>query len=87
MGEGLPAMLARCDQVFADEARERLTRTVSGTITDQVWATTSGFFSLPPLAALLMTFGADRVLFSRWTTRSAPTGQGPTSFARCRSQR
>ncbi len=64
MGEGLPAMLARCDQVFADEARERLTRTVSGTITDQVWATTSGFFSLPPLAALLMTFGADRVLFS-----------------------
>ena len=33
---------------------------------NQVWATTSGFlfFSLPPLAALLMTFGADRVLFS-----------------------
>ena len=64
MGEGLPAMFARCDQVFADEARERLTRTVSQTITDQVWVTTSGFFSLPPLMALLMTFGADRVLFS-----------------------
>ncbi len=64
MGEGLPAMLARCDQVFADEARDRLTRTVSQTITDQVWVTTSGFFSLPPLMALLLTFGADRVLFS-----------------------
>ena len=64
MGEGLPAMFARCDQVFADEARDRLTRTVSQAITDQVWVTTSGFFSLPPLMALLMTFGADRVLFS-----------------------
>ena len=64
MGEGLPAMFARCDQVFADEASDRLTRTVSATITDQVWVTTSGFFALPPLMALLMTFGADRVLFS-----------------------
>ncbi len=64
MGEGLPAMLARCDQVFADEAQNRLTRTVSQTITDQVWVTTSGFFTLAPLVPLLMTFGADRVLFS-----------------------
>jgi predicted TIM-barrel fold metal-dependent hydrolase len=64
MGEGLPAMLARCDQVFADESSERLTRSVSRTITDQVWVTTSGFFTLAPLVPLLMTFGADRVLFS-----------------------
>ena len=64
MGEGLPAMFARCDQVFADEARNRLMRTVSKTITDQVWVTTSGFFTLAPLVPLLMTFGADRVLFS-----------------------
>ena len=64
MGEGLPAMFSRCDQVFADEARDRLTRTVSKTITDQVWVTTSGFFSLPPLMALLLTFGTDRILFS-----------------------
>ncbi len=64
MGEGLPAMFARCDQVFADEAKNRLTRTISQTLTDQVWVTTSGFFALPPLMALLMTFGADRVLFS-----------------------
>ena len=50
--------------MFSDEARDRLTRTISKTITDQVWVTTSGFFTLPPLMALLMTFGADRVLFS-----------------------
>ena len=64
MGEGLPAMFARCDQVFAQEIRERLTRPISKTITDQVWVTTSGFFSLPPLLPLLLTFGADRVMFS-----------------------
>jgi predicted TIM-barrel fold metal-dependent hydrolase len=64
MGEGLPSMLARCDQVFADEARNRLTRTVSNTITDQVWVTTAGFFTLAPLLPLLLTFGADRVLFA-----------------------
>ena len=64
MGEGLPAMFARCDQVFADEARNRLSRRVSETITDQVWVTTSGFFSLVPFLPLLMTFGTDRVMFS-----------------------
>lgn len=64
MGEGLPAMFARCDQVFAGLAKQRLSRTVTQTITDQVWVTTSGFFSLPPLVALLSTFGADRVMFS-----------------------
>ena len=64
MGEGLAAMFGRCDRVFADEARERLTRTVSQTLTDQVWVTTSGFFDLPPLLTLLMAFGADRVMFS-----------------------
>ena len=64
MGEGLPAMFARCDQVFADEARNRLSRSVSGTITDQVWVTTSGFFTLAPLLPLLMTFGIDRMMFS-----------------------
>ena len=64
MGEGLPAMMARCDQVFADEAKERLSRTISATITDQVWVTTSGFFALAPMMALLMTFGADQVMFS-----------------------
>ena len=64
MGEGLPAMLARCDNVFGDETAKYLKRSVSQTILDQVWITTSGFFTLPPFMAALMTFGADRILFS-----------------------
>jgi predicted TIM-barrel fold metal-dependent hydrolase len=62
MGEGLPAMLARCDQVFGSVAR--LARPVSRAIVDQVYVTTSGMFTLPPFMALLMTFGVDRILFS-----------------------
>ena len=64
MGEGLQAMLARCDQVFGAETPQRLRRSVSETILDQVHVTTSGFFSLPPFLALLHSFGADRILFS-----------------------
>jgi uncharacterized protein len=41
-----------------------LARTVSQTILDQVTITTSGFFSLAPFLAALLTFGADRILFS-----------------------
>jgi predicted TIM-barrel fold metal-dependent hydrolase len=63
MGEGLPAMLGRF-KVFDAATSSYLNRTVSRTILDQVWITTSGFFSLPPFMAALMTFGADRILFS-----------------------
>jgi hypothetical protein len=62
MGEGLPAMLARCDHAF--RGVPHLKRTVSQTILDQVWITTSGFFSLPPFMAALLAFGTDRILFS-----------------------
>jgi hypothetical protein len=62
MGEGLPAMLARCDQAFRGVSH--LKRSVSQTILDQVWITTSGFFSLSPFMAALLSFGADRILFS-----------------------
>ena len=64
MGEGLPAMLARCDQVLGAETPRFLRRSVSQTILDQVHVTTSGFFTLPPFMAALLTFGADRILFS-----------------------
>jgi predicted TIM-barrel fold metal-dependent hydrolase len=64
MGEGLPAMLARCDQVFAATARPHLNRGISETIVAQVHVTTSGFFTVPPFLALLQTFGVDRILFS-----------------------
>ena len=64
MGEALPFMLARCEQTLAAEAAKVLARTVTQTILDQVWITTSGFFTLPPFLAALQTFGADRILFS-----------------------
>jgi predicted TIM-barrel fold metal-dependent hydrolase len=64
MGEGLPAMLARCDQAMGGEARRFLERSISQTILDQVHVTISGFFSLAPFLAALHTFGTDRILFS-----------------------
>src|ERR1700722_9331734 len=63
MGEGLPAMLARCDQMFGGEIAH-LTRSVSTTILDQVSITTSGLFTLPPFELALAVFGIDRILFS-----------------------
>lgn len=63
MGEGLPAMLERFDDKLTPEAKY-LTRSVSQTILDQVWITTSGIFSVPAFLGTLMTFGADRIMFS-----------------------
>jgi uncharacterized protein len=63
MGEMLPMMMARADEVFAVDATH-LSRPISRIIQDQVWITTSGIFSQPPLIAALMTFGIDRVMFS-----------------------
>ena len=63
MGEGLAAMMVRSDKILTPEAKH-LKRSVQQTILDQVWVTTSGLFTLPPLEALLAVFGPDRVLFS-----------------------
>jgi uncharacterized protein len=63
MGEMLPMMLQRIDEVSALDT-DHLTRPVSRTILDQVWLTTSGIFSEPPLLAALLTFGIDRIMFS-----------------------
>ena len=63
MGEMLPMMLARADEVFALDI-EHLKRPISRTILDQVWLTTSGIFSQPPFLAALLTFGIDRIMFS-----------------------
>ena len=63
MGEGLPAMLARCDQMFGGEIAH-LRRSVSTTILDQVSITTSGLFTRPPFEVALAVFGIDRILFS-----------------------
>jgi uncharacterized protein len=63
MGEGLPAMLARCDQAFARDVGH-LKRSLSQTILDHVFVTTSGLFTLPPFEVALAVFGIDRMLFS-----------------------
>ncbi len=63
MGEMLPVMLARIDQVFALDTGH-LKRPVTRAILDQVWITTSGIFTEPPFLAALQTFGIDRIMFS-----------------------
>lgn len=64
MGEGLPAMMGRADEVFTAYAAKLLDRSVAQTLLDQLWITTSGFFTMPPFIAALLTFGAERILFS-----------------------
>ena len=64
MGEAIPFMLDRIDETTATEAKRLLRRSVRQTLLDQVWITTSGFFTMVPFMAALMTFGADRIMFS-----------------------
>jgi uncharacterized protein len=63
MGEMLPMMMARADEVFSLDI-DHLQRPITRTILDQVWLTTSGIFSEPPFLAALLTFGIDRIMFS-----------------------
>jgi uncharacterized protein len=63
MGEMLPVMLDRIDNAFALDI-DHLKRPISRAILEQVWITTSGIFSEPPLLAALLTFGIDRIMFS-----------------------
>jgi predicted TIM-barrel fold metal-dependent hydrolase len=63
MGEMLPVMLARDDEVFHRDVGH-LKRKISETIVEQVWITTSGVFTQPPFIAALQTFGIDRIMFS-----------------------
>ncbi len=63
MGEMLPMMLARADDVFGLEI-DHLHRPISRAILDQVWLTTSGIFTEPPFLAALLTFGIDRIMFA-----------------------
>jgi hypothetical protein len=63
MGEALPFVLARCEHEFSTDL-SYLSRPLSKIITDQVYVTSAGFFSNPPLLAALQTFGIDRMMFS-----------------------
>ncbi|MDQ2752467.1 MAG: amidohydrolase family protein [Bacteroidota bacterium] len=61
MGEMLPMMMARIDNIYKDSG---LKRTVIEVLKSNVWITTSGLFTQPPLQLALDTFGVDRILFS-----------------------
>lgn len=64
MGEMLPVMMARCDNVFGTPEAGIHQRSISETLRSQVYITTSGIFTQPPLKAALDTFGIDHILFS-----------------------
>jgi predicted TIM-barrel fold metal-dependent hydrolase len=63
MGEALPFMLARCEHEFGSDL-SYLPRPLSQTIIDQVYITSAGLFTNPPLLVALQTFGIDRLMFS-----------------------
>jgi len=62
MGEMLPFMLSRADQVLLGHGD--LKAPISEIILDRVYITTSGFFTISPFLSALTSFGADRILFS-----------------------
>jgi uncharacterized protein len=64
LGEALPFMLDRIDETTAATAKTMFSRSLKQMITDQVWITTSGFFTMVPFVAALMAFGVDRLMFS-----------------------
>lgn len=63
MGEAVPFMLERTNMTLS-RAVTGLQREVKDYFTENFYVTTSGFFSYPPLACLLMVMGADRVMFA-----------------------
>jgi uncharacterized protein len=64
MGEGLATMMERIERVFSGYSNMHLERNAARAIVDQVWVSTSGFSSMSAFLPALMTFGADRLLFS-----------------------
>jgi len=62
MGEMLPFMLDRADQVYT--GMKVLNEPISKTIVDNVYITTAGVFSTSAFLNALTSFGADRIMFS-----------------------
>jgi predicted TIM-barrel fold metal-dependent hydrolase len=60
-GEMLPFMLARIDAMLRLDG---LALAPSGYFRRNVWVTTSGLFSIPPVMCTVQVLGVDRVLFS-----------------------
>ncbi len=63
MGETLPFMMARSEAVLSKQLT-KTERTLGETLRSQVFITTSGFFTMPPLETAIATFGIERILFS-----------------------
>jgi uncharacterized protein len=65
MGEMIPVMLDRVDELLTPAARnEGLRRSVADAFHSNFWVTTSGMFSVAPFLLLLQSVGADRIMFS-----------------------
>jgi len=64
MGEMLPMMMARTDKMFGIDQGGNNQRSIIQTLHDQVYITTSGLFTLPPLQVAIDTFGIDHIMFS-----------------------
>jgi uncharacterized protein len=64
MGEMLPMMWTRSNRVFQPGNAGKNKRTLIDTFREQLYITTSGFFTQPPLQLALETIGIDNILFS-----------------------
>jgi predicted TIM-barrel fold metal-dependent hydrolase len=63
MGEMLPFSLARSDMVLTPISTH-LRQPVSAYFQTNIWITTSGVFTHPPLQCALSVVGADRIIFA-----------------------
>lgn len=64
MGEMLPMMWGRSNRIFHPGNGGKNKRTLVDTFRDQLYITTSGFFTQPPLQLAIDTVGIDNILFS-----------------------
>lgn len=64
MGEMLPMMMVRSDRAFKPGNGGANQRSLIETFHEQLYITTSGFFTLPPLKIAIDTFGIDNIMFS-----------------------
>jgi predicted TIM-barrel fold metal-dependent hydrolase len=64
MGEMLPMMMVRSDRMFGVDQGGNNQRSIIQTLREQVFITTSGLFTMPPLQVAIDTFGIDNIMFS-----------------------
>ncbi|MEX8548404.1 MAG: amidohydrolase family protein [Mucilaginibacter sp.] len=64
MGEMLPMMMVRSDRAFKPGNGGANQRGLIETFHEQLYITTSGFFTEPPLRIAIDTFGIDNIMFS-----------------------